>query len=93
MGAVLTSVSGTNKFDAEETVNVLAEDLEKGSLAAAGKEGGPALARLLVGKGLRWADAAAVRRMEAEELRLGRESGRVRVKLTNFDSYLGQPAV
>jgi ferredoxin--NADP+ reductase len=75
-----TGFLGTNKSCAQETVTALLDDLEAGLLSHPAR-GEAALEAMLAGLPTEVVDLAGWRAIDAEERRLGAESGRPRVNL------------
>jgi ferredoxin--NADP+ reductase len=83
-----TGVVGTNKHDANETVETLLADAEAGALAAAPVRDPAALPRLLAARGtvvVTWAGWASIERAERE---LGTLTGREREKIADRQALL-----
>jgi ferredoxin/flavodoxin---NADP+ reductase len=83
-----TGIIGTNKRDAQETVNVLLEDLDAGNLPAPSDPDPDTLEALLAERqpeAVSYAGWQAVDRVEREA---GEPHGRPRVKLCSFDELL-----
>jgi ferredoxin/flavodoxin---NADP+ reductase len=83
-----TGIIGTNKRDAQETVNVLLEDLDAGNLPAPSDPDRDTLEALLAERqpeAVSYAGWQAVDRVEREA---GEPHGRPRVKLCSFDELL-----
>ncbi len=83
-----TGILGTNKRDAEETVDCLAEDLASAALRRPPKPGREQIDALLAARKPDLVTAEGWRAIEAHELRRGREEQRPRVKLASRDALL-----
>jgi ferredoxin--NADP+ reductase len=81
-----TGVIGTNKHDAVETAASLLADLPK--LSAPPQPDREALDATLAAHGVRPVDWAAWLRLDAEEVRLGRERGAERIKVADLADML-----
>ncbi|GIK76794.1 MAG: NADP oxidoreductase [Actinomycetes bacterium] len=82
-----SGVIGTNKKDAQETIESLLEDAAGGLLPD--RDPGPdGLARLLAERGVRFVELDGWRAIDALEQQRGAVSGRPRVKLTAFEDLL-----
>jgi ferredoxin--NADP+ reductase len=83
-----TGVIGTNKKDAQETVDVLLEDLEAGRLTAPASPDPGAIETLLRERKPDLVDYAGWELIDRHERSLGEPHGRPRVKLTSIDEML-----
>ena len=81
-----TGVIGTNKSDATETVAALLADLRRGGVQARGRDGD--LDRLLAARGIRPLDLTAWHRIDAAEIALGQQHGRLRTTLPRREELL-----
>jgi ferredoxin--NADP+ reductase len=84
-----TGIIGTNKADSSETAGAILEDLAQ--LAPAADPDPASVDRLLQGRGtavVGWNHWLAI---DEREVQLGSRHGRPRVKLTEFDEFLGRP--
>lgn len=75
---------GSNRPDSQATVECLLEDLPD----LPQPPGGPDLGALLDARGVRWVSWSDWERLDAEELRLGAERGKVREKFVSTDAML-----
>ena len=92
-----SGVIGTNKRDAQETVNLLIEDLHEGRLPAvgggaggAGGDGGASTSveQLLSGREVEYVSYAGWEAIDRAERAAGEPQGRPRVKLCSFEELL-----
>jgi ferredoxin--NADP+ reductase len=83
-----TGILGTNKRDAEQTIECLAEDLRAGALAPPVKPGREHIDALLAERAPDLVPAAGWRAIDAHEVEQGQERERPRVKLTSVDELL-----
>jgi ferredoxin/flavodoxin---NADP+ reductase len=83
-----TGILGTNKRDAEETVDRLVEDLRDGGLPAPANPGREAIDALLAERAPGLVAADGWRAIAAQELERGRAEDRPRVKLASRDELL-----
>jgi len=83
-----SGVIGTNKKDANETVERLLADADAGLLERSDDD----LEVLLVGRGLPFVEYAGWEAIDAHERALGEPLGRPRVKLVSWDELLGRAA-
>jgi ferredoxin--NADP+ reductase len=83
-----TGILGTNKRDAQETVNCLAEDLRSGALPAPESPGREAIDALLAERRPDLVTVDGWRAIDAHELEGGRRARRPRVKLASRDELL-----
>jgi ferredoxin/flavodoxin---NADP+ reductase len=83
-----TGILGTNKRDAEETVDRLAEDLASGALKPRRLPGREAIDSLIRGRKPDVVTADGWRAIDARELELGEAAQRPRVKLASRDELL-----
>jgi ferredoxin--NADP+ reductase len=87
-----TGILGTNKRDAEETVNRLVEDLSAGALPAPPEPGREAIDALLAERCPALVTVEGWRAIDGRELELGRSEDRPRVKLASRDELLAAAA-
>jgi ferredoxin--NADP+ reductase len=87
-----TGILGTNKRDAEETVNRLMEDLSAGALPAAPEAGREQLDALLAERCPALVTVEGWRAIDGRELELGRSEDRPRVKLASREELLAAAA-
>jgi ferredoxin/flavodoxin---NADP+ reductase len=83
-----TGIIGTNKRDAQETVNVLLEDLDAGNLPAPSDPDRDTLEALLAERQPEAVSYAAWQAVDRVEREAGEPHGRPRVKLCSFDELL-----
>jgi ferredoxin/flavodoxin---NADP+ reductase len=83
-----TGILGTNKRDAEETVNCLAEDLRAGALPRPPNSGREQIDALLAKRKPDLVTVEGWRAIDGRELERGRSEQRPRVKLTSRDELL-----
>jgi len=83
-----TGILGTNKRDAEETVNCLVEDLGAGVLPEPPKPGREQVDALLAERSSRIVTVEGWRAIDGHELERGRDEQRPRVKLASRDELL-----
>jgi ferredoxin--NADP+ reductase len=83
-----TGILGTNKRDAEETVDRVAEDLASGALKPRDLPARDAVDALLAERKPDFVTAEGWRAIDARELELGEEAERPRVKLTSREELL-----
>ena len=83
-----TGILGTNKRDADETVERLAEDLASGAIAPRELPGREKIEALLADRKPDLVTADGWRAIDARELRMGEEAERPRVKLASRDELL-----
>jgi ferredoxin--NADP+ reductase len=83
-----TGILGTNKRDAEETIDCLAEDLRGGALPAPGRPDRAQLDALLAERQPKLVTAEGWRAIDANELERGRAEDRPRVKLASREELL-----
>jgi ferredoxin/flavodoxin---NADP+ reductase len=83
-----TGILGTNKRDAEETVNCLAEDLASGALPSPPNPGRDAIDALLAERKPNLVTIEGWRAIDAQEIERGRDEQRPRVKLASRDELL-----
>jgi ferredoxin--NADP+ reductase len=83
-----SGVIGTNKKDAQETIETLLEDAAGGRLPHRGDPDPDGLARLLTESGVRFVEFDGWRAIDALEQQRGAAAGRPRVKLTAFEDML-----
>jgi ferredoxin/flavodoxin---NADP+ reductase len=83
-----TGILGTNKRDAEETVNCLVEDLGAGALPEPPKPGREQVDALLAERSSRVVTVEGWRAIDGHELERGRDEQRPRVKLASRDELL-----
>ena len=90
-----TGILGTNKRDAEETVDCLAEDLRAGALPEPPNPGREQIDALLAERKPDAVTADGWRAIDAAELERGRSEERPRVKLASRDELLAaaQPEI
>jgi ferredoxin/flavodoxin---NADP+ reductase len=81
-------VIGTNRKDANETVDLLLEDARAGLLAR--DPAAPGLESLLVEHGVELVEYAGWEAIDLQERTLGEPQGRPRVKLATWDELLAQ---
>ena len=84
-----SGVIGTNKRDAQQTVDALLDDLAAGHLRPANDLQPGGIQALLDQRGLRWVDYSGWETIDAAECEAGTPHGRPRVKLCSFDALLG----
>ena len=84
-----TGVIGTNKKDAQDTVDALLEDREAGRLPAKPAATAEALPELLAERGAEYVDYAGWLAIDAAEKDAGDPLGRPRVKIVAIDEMLG----
>jgi ferredoxin--NADP+ reductase len=83
-----TGVIGTNKRDAQETVELLLDDLVEGRLPAPTDPRPESLVDLLSERGADYVDYAGWEKIDASEKAAGEPQGRPRVKLATYDELL-----
>jgi ferredoxin--NADP+ reductase len=83
-----TGIIGTNKRDAQETVNALLEDLEQGRLREPAAPGRAELEQLLRERKPDLVSYAGWEAIDRAEREAGEPQGRPRVKYTSFDELL-----
>jgi ferredoxin--NADP+ reductase len=83
-----SGVIGTNKKDAQETIEALLEDAASGRLPERGQLDPDGLAKLLSERGIRFVEYDGWRAIDALEQQRGAAAGRPRVKLTAFEDML-----
>jgi ferredoxin--NADP+ reductase len=83
-----SGVIGTNKKDANESVELLAEDAEAGRLAAPAEPSPEAIERLVLERAPGAIEYAGWESIDTHERGLGEPSGRPRVKLSSWDDLL-----
>ena len=83
-----TGILGTNKRDADETVERLAEDLASGAIAPRELPGREKIEALLADRKPDLVTADGWRAIDARELRMGEEAERPRVKLASREELL-----
>ena len=83
-----TGILGTNKRDADETVERLAEDLASGAIAPRDLPGREEIQALLAGRKPQLVTADGWRAIDARELAMGEEAQRPRVKLASREELL-----
>ncbi len=83
-----TGILGTNKRDAQETVDCLVQDLRAGALPTPPAPAREQLDALLQSRTQALVTAAAWRAIDAHELERGGETGRPRVKLSSREELL-----
>ena len=83
-----TGILGTNKRDAEDTVNRLVEDLDAGALPQPPEPGREAIDALLAERAPDLVTADGWRAIDAHELERGRSEQRPRVKLASREELL-----
>jgi ferredoxin--NADP+ reductase len=83
-----TGILGTNKRDAEETVDRLAEDLASGALKARGLPAREEIGSLIGERKPDVVTADGWHAIDARELQLGEDAQRPRVKLASRDELL-----
>jgi ferredoxin--NADP+ reductase len=83
-----TGILGTNKRDADETVDRVAEDLASGALEPRQLPDPAAIEDLLTGRKPNLVTAEGWRAIDARELRMGEEAQRPRVKLASREELL-----
>ena len=88
-----TGILGTNKRDAEETVNCLLEDLRAGELPAPPRPGRADLDTLLAERKPDLVTVEGWRAIDGQELDRGRSESRPRVKFASRDELLAAAAV
>jgi len=88
-----TGILGTNKRDAEETVNCLLEDLRAGELPAPPRPGRADLDTLLAERKPALVTVEGWRAIDGQELDRGRSESRPRVKFASRDELLAAAAV
>lgn len=81
-------VIGTNKPDAQQTMDALLDDFRKGKLPASAARGCEGIEHLLRKRGVVVVSYEEWRRLDQIELARGREAGRSRVKLCSVDEML-----
>jgi len=82
-----TGVIGTNKKDAQETIETLLEDAAAGTLPER-DAGADALPALLAGRGVDFIEYDGWQEIDALEQERGAAAGRPRIKLTAFEELL-----
>jgi ferredoxin--NADP+ reductase len=83
-----SGVIGTNKKDAQETIETLLEDAAAGRLPERGDLDPDGLARALTERGVRFVEFDGWQAIDALEQQRGAAAGRPRVKLTAFEDML-----
>ena len=83
-----TGIIGTNKRDAQETVDVLLEDLDAGNLSTPGDPDRDTLEALLAERQPEAVSYAGWQAVDRAEREAGEPHGRPRVKLCSFDELL-----
>jgi len=83
-----TGILGTNKRDADETVERLAEDLASGAIAPRQLPGREKIETMLADRKPDLVTADGWRAIDARELRMGEEAERPRVKLASREDLL-----
>jgi ferredoxin--NADP+ reductase len=83
-----SGVIGTNKRDAQETVEVLIDDLHEGRLHEPSETAPDSLERLLRERGIRYVAYQGWQSIDAQEKAAGEPQGRPRVKLCTFEELL-----
>ena len=83
-----TGILGTNKRDAEDTVNRLVEDLDAGALPQPPKPGREEIDALLAERKPDLVSADGWRAIDGQELERGRSEQRPRVKLASREQLL-----
>jgi ferredoxin--NADP+ reductase len=83
-----TGILGTNKRDAEETINCLAEDLRSGALPQPSAPDREQLDALLAERARNLVTAEGWRAIDAHEVERGRSRERPRIKLAARDELL-----
>ncbi len=84
-----SGVIGTNRPDAQETVNMLLEDVAAGRVVLAPRPDPGAVVDELRTRGVHWIDFPAWQRLDAQEVAAGRAAGRPRRKLVRREDFLG----
>ncbi|HEY4313119.1 MAG TPA: FAD-dependent oxidoreductase [Pirellulales bacterium] len=85
-----TGIIGTNRVDSIETVASLSAD--RARMTGRVREGAPRLENILTDRGVRPTSFDEWRRIDAEELRRGQRSGRVRSKITSIHELVAVAA-
>jgi ferredoxin--NADP+ reductase len=85
-----TGIIGTNRVDSIETVASLSAD--RASTTRSVREGAPRLESILADRGVRPTTFDEWRNIDAEELRRGQQSGRVRSKITSIQEFIAVAA-
>jgi ferredoxin--NADP+ reductase len=83
-----SGVIGTNKKDAQETIQTLLADVEAGLLPEPEGIEPDGLAKLLGARGIRFIEFDGWQAIDALEQQRGAEAGRPRIKLTAFEEML-----
>jgi ferredoxin--NADP+ reductase len=83
-----SGVIGTNKKDAQETIDTLVEDAADGRLPDRGRLDPDGLSKLLTDCGTRFVEFDGWQAIDSLEQQRGAASGRPRVKLTAFEEML-----
>ena len=83
-----SGVIGTNKKDAQETIETLLEDVAAGRLPGPADLDPDGLAELLTERGIHFIEFDGWQAIDALEQSRGSEAGRPRVKLTAFEEML-----
>jgi ferredoxin--NADP+ reductase len=83
-----SGVIGTNKKDAQETIQMLLEDVEADRMPDVAEIDNDGLSKLLDERGIRFIEYDGWRAIDALEQQRGTEVGRPRVKLTGFEEML-----
>jgi ferredoxin--NADP+ reductase len=83
-----SGVIGTNKKDAQETVETLLADAAAGSLPVRERGGSDALPQLLAERGAQFVEFDGWQAIDALEQQRGLDAGRPRIKLTAFEEML-----
>jgi len=83
-----TGILGTNKRDADETVDRVAEDLASGAIEPRDLPGREEIEALLADRKPDLVTADGWRAIDARELRMGEEAERPRVKLASREDLL-----
>jgi ferredoxin--NADP+ reductase len=83
-----TGVIGTNKKDAQETVETLLADAAAGRLAGRGHAEPGALPALLAERGIRFVEFDGWQAIDTLEQQRGADAGRPRIKLTGLEEML-----
>ncbi len=83
-----SGVIGTNKKDAQETIETLLSDVEAGLLPEPDGIDPDGLAKLLDARSIRFIEFDGWQAIDALEQQRGAEAGRPRIKLTAFEEML-----
>lgn len=83
-----TGVIGTNKKDAQDTVDALLEDRDAGAIPGPAEPGVDSLPNLLAERGVEYVDYAGWRAIDEAETSAGEPLGRPRVKIVSIDEMV-----